>query len=84
MTKEKSALGATGLKALLLAIGIMSLPQPSFASTFPARADRVDSLLANVETPPTLGGISLLRPQPWQPASAYRIGMLMLAKPISP
>ncbi|ANN57547.1 transglutaminase [Mesorhizobium loti NZP2037] len=77
MTKEKSALGATGLKALLLAIGIFGLSHPSFASTVPAGADRVDSLLANVETPPVLGGISLLRRQPWQPASAYRIGMVL-------
>ncbi|TPK58018.1 transglutaminase [Mesorhizobium sp. B2-4-19] len=77
MTKEKSALGATGLKALLLAIGILGLSHPSFASTFPASADRVDSLLANVETPPVLGGISLLRRQPWQPASAYRIGVVL-------
>ncbi|PBB65017.1 transglutaminase [Mesorhizobium sp. WSM4312] len=77
MTKEKSALGATGLKALLLAIGIFGLSHPSLASTFPAGADRVDSLLANVETPPALGGISLLRPQPWQPASAYSIGMVL-------
>ncbi|BCH04119.1 transglutaminase [Mesorhizobium loti] len=77
MTKEKSALGASGLKALLLAIGIFGLSHPSFASTVPAGADRVDSLLANVETPPVLGGISLLRRQPWQPASAYRIGMVL-------
>ena len=35
MTKEKSALGATGLKALLLAIGITGLPQPSSASAVP-------------------------------------------------
>ena len=77
MTKEKSALGATSLKALLLAIGIMGLPQPSSASTFPTGAERVDPLLAKVETPPALGGISLLRPRPWQPASAYRIGMVL-------
>ncbi|KRB31103.1 MULTISPECIES: transglutaminase-like cysteine peptidase [Mesorhizobium] len=74
MKKEKSALGAIGLKALLLAIGITGLPQPSSASAFPSSVGPVDSLLARVETPPTLGGISLLRPQPWQPASAYRIG----------
>jgi len=77
MTKEKSALAATRLKALLLAIGIMSLPQPSSASALPARIDSAGSLLAEVEAPPTLGGISLLRPQPWQPASTYRIGMVL-------
>ncbi|MGX7876838.1 transglutaminase-like cysteine peptidase [Mesorhizobium sp. ORM6] len=75
--KEESALRATELKALLLAIGIMGLPQPSFANTFPASADRVDSVLVKVETPPALGGVSLLRRQPWQPASAYRIGMVL-------
>nr|WP_214474127.1 transglutaminase-like cysteine peptidase [Mesorhizobium sp. dw_380] len=76
MKKEKSAPGATRLKALLLAIGIMSLPQPSSASTFPASLDPADALLATIETPPTLGGISLLRPQPWQPVTAYKIGMV--------
>ncbi|WP_027054994.1 transglutaminase-like cysteine peptidase [Mesorhizobium erdmanii] len=76
MTKEKSALGTTGFKALLLAIGIVGLPQPSFASAFPANVDPAGALLAKVETPPALGGISLLRPQPWQPALAYKIGMV--------
>jgi predicted transglutaminase-like cysteine proteinase len=33
-------------------------------------------MLAAVETPPSLGGVSLLRPQPWRPVSAYRIGMI--------
>lgn len=76
MTKEKSAQGAIGLKALLLLVGIMSLPQPSSASNFPARVDPADALLAKVETPSILGGISLMRPQPWKPAPAYRIGMV--------
>lgn len=76
MTKEKSAQGAIGLKVLLLLVGIMSLPQPSSASNFPARVDPADALLAKVETPSILGGISLTRPQPWQPAPAYRIGMV--------
>ncbi|OBQ62600.1 transglutaminase-like cysteine peptidase [Mesorhizobium erdmanii] len=76
MTKEKSALGTTGFKALLLAIGIMGLPQPSAASAFPASVDPADALLAKVETPPALGGISLLRPRPWQPPLAYKIGMV--------
>ncbi|QKC85753.1 transglutaminase-like cysteine peptidase [Mesorhizobium sp. NZP2077] len=76
MTKEKSVQGTIGLKALLLMVGIMSPPQPSSASNFPARVDPVDALLANVETPSTLGGISLVRPQPWKPVPAYRIGMV--------
>lgn len=76
MKKEKSAAGITGLKLLLLAIGIASLPQPSSASAIAADVGRTDALLAAVETPPSLGGVSLLRPQPWQPVSAYRIGMI--------
>lgn len=76
MKKEKSAAGITGLKLLLLAIGIASLPQPSSASAIAADVGRTDALLAAVETPPSLGGVSLLRPQPWQPVSAYTIGMI--------
>ena len=76
MKQEKTALGTTGLKALLLAIGIMSLPQPSSAGPVAGGIDPVDLVLAKVETPSILGGISLMRPQPWQPAPAYRIGMV--------
>jgi len=76
MKQEKSALGTTGLKALLLAIGIMSLPQPSSAGPVAGGIDPVDLVLAKVETPSDLGGISLLRPQPWQAVPAYRIGMV--------
>lgn len=76
MTKEKSILGATGFKALLLAVGIMSLPQPSSASAFPASVEPAGSLLAKVETPTTLGGISLPWQQPRQPASSYATGMI--------
>jgi len=76
MAKQKSAPRATQLKALLLAIGIMSLPQPSSASAFQGNVDPADALLAKVEAPAALGGISLLRPQPWQPVSAYKIGMV--------
>ena len=76
MTKEKSVQGVIGLKALLLVVGIMSLPQPSFASNFPADVDPADALLAKVETPSILGGISLMRPQPWKAFPAYRIGMV--------
>ena len=76
MKKEKSVLGITRLKLLLLVMGIASLPQPSTASAIKADVGRTDALLAAVETPPSLGGVSLLRPQPWQPVSAYRIGMI--------
>jgi predicted transglutaminase-like cysteine proteinase len=76
MKKEKSSRGITGLKLLLLAMSIASLPQPSSASAIAADVGRTDALLAAVETPRSLGGVSLLRPQPWQPVSAYRIGMI--------
>jgi predicted transglutaminase-like cysteine proteinase len=76
MKKEKSAPGITGLKLLLLAMGIASLPLPSSASAVAADAGAVAGMLAAVETPPSLGGVSLLRPQPWQPVSAYRIGLI--------
>jgi len=76
MKKEKSALGTTGLKLLLLAMGIASLPQPSSASAISVDVGAAAGLLAKVETPPSLGGVSLARPQPWQPAPAYRIGMI--------
>ncbi|MBA1144133.1 transglutaminase-like cysteine peptidase [Mesorhizobium neociceri] len=76
MKKEKSAPGITGLKLLLLAMGIASLPQPSSASAVAVDNRAVAGMLARVETPPSLGGISLARPQPWQPVSAYRIGMI--------
>src|SRR5436190_13104493 len=77
MKKEKSVSGTTGLKVLMLAMGIMSPPQSSSASAFQGSISPADALPAKVETPPTLGGISLLRPQPWQPVSAYRIGMVL-------
>lgn len=76
MKKEKSAPGITGLKLLLLATGIASLPQPSSASAVAVDNRAAAGMLARVGTPPSLGGVSLARPQPWQPVSAYRIGMI--------
>ena len=76
MKKEKSALGTTGLKLLLLAIGMMGMPQPSSASAVASAVEPAEGPLAKVETPAALGGVSLLRPQPWQPVSAYTIGMI--------
>jgi predicted transglutaminase-like cysteine proteinase len=75
MKKQKSALGTTGLKLLLLAIGIMGLSQPSMASAVERDASSTTALSAKVEPPLILGGISLARLQPWQPVSTYRIGM---------
>ncbi|MER9918594.1 MULTISPECIES: transglutaminase-like cysteine peptidase [unclassified Mesorhizobium] len=76
MKKEKSALGITGLRLLLLAMAITSLPQPSSAKAIAVDAGAAAGVLAAVENPSSLGGVSLARPQPWQPVSAYRIGMI--------
>ncbi|MER9207487.1 transglutaminase-like cysteine peptidase [Mesorhizobium sp. M0771] len=76
MKKEKSALGITGLRLILLAMAITSLPQPSSAKAITVNAGAAAGVLAAVETPSSLGGVSLARPQPWQPVSAYRIGMI--------
>ncbi|MGX5840987.1 transglutaminase-like cysteine peptidase [Mesorhizobium sp. ArgA1] len=75
MKKEKSTPGITGLKLLLLAMGIASLPHPSSASAVAEDNRAVVGMLAAVETPSSLGGVSLARPQPWQPVSANRVGM---------
>ncbi|MGX9146814.1 transglutaminase-like cysteine peptidase [Mesorhizobium sp. 128a] len=75
MKKEKSAPGITGLKLLLLAMGIASLAHPSSASAVAEDNRAVVGMLAAVETPSSLGGVSLARPQPWQPVSANRVGM---------
>ncbi|WP_027059491.1 transglutaminase-like cysteine peptidase [Mesorhizobium loti] len=75
MKKQKFALGTTGLRLLLLAIGITGLPQPSSASAFARGFEPVEMSPAKVEIPFALGGVSLLRPEPRQPASAYAMGM---------
>ncbi|WP_027161459.1 transglutaminase-like cysteine peptidase [Mesorhizobium sp. WSM1293] len=72
MKKQKSVPGKTGLQMLLLAIGLVGLAGPSFASDIAAPGRPQEK----VQTPPCLGGVSLTRPQPWQPADAYRIGMV--------
>ncbi|MBZ9847934.1 transglutaminase-like cysteine peptidase [Mesorhizobium sp. CA14] len=59
----------TGIKVLLLAIGLAVQANPSSASVNPA----VASILQKVLAPASLGGVSLARPQPWQPAAAYLI-----------
>lgn len=72
MKKQKSVPGKTRLQMLLLAIGLVGLAGPSFASDIAAPATPQEK----VQTPPCLGGVSLTRPQPWQPAGAYRIGLV--------
>ncbi|RUW89841.1 transglutaminase-like cysteine peptidase [Mesorhizobium sp. M7A.F.Ca.US.010.02.1.1] len=72
MKKQKTVPGKTRLQMLLLAIGLVGLAGPSFASDIAASGWPQEK----VQTPPCLGGVSLARPQPWQPAAAYRIGMV--------
>ncbi|MDX8482528.1 transglutaminase-like cysteine peptidase [Mesorhizobium sp. VK24D] len=78
--KIKKAVPRTlGIKILLLAIGLAGLPNSSSASTIsvanPARQA--------VPAPVLLGGVSLARLQPWQPAAAYRItGVVSAYRPL--
>lgn len=69
MKIQKTASGTTGIKVLLLVIGLAVQANPSSASVNTG-ADRA---LQKVLAPASLGGVSLTRPQPWQPAAAYRI-----------
>ncbi|MDX8529248.1 transglutaminase-like cysteine peptidase [Mesorhizobium sp. MSK_1335] len=59
----------TGIKVLLLALGLASLANPSSASP----NSGADTVLQKALAPASLGGVSLARPQSWQPAAAYRI-----------
>jgi predicted transglutaminase-like cysteine proteinase len=72
MKIEKTSLARTGLKVLLLATGLAGLPQPTFASALFGSVTPADA----PQVPPCLGGVSLARPQPWQTAATYRIGMV--------
>ena len=76
MKKEKSAPGKTGFKVLLLAIGLVGLAGPSFANAVSGEVAAAGTPLEKLQTPPCLGGVSLSRPQPWQPAAPYRVGMV--------
>ncbi|MES0198428.1 transglutaminase-like cysteine peptidase [Mesorhizobium sp. M0011] len=73
MKKQKPVPGKTRLQMLLLAIGLVGLAGPSFASDIAASGWPQEK----VQTPPCLGGVSLARPQPRQPAGAYRIGQVI-------
>ncbi|BCM17374.1 transglutaminase-like cysteine peptidase [Mesorhizobium sp. J8] len=69
MKIQKAAPGTTGIKVVLLAIGLAVSANPSSAGANSA----ADPALQKVLAPASLGGVSLARPQPWQPAAAYRI-----------
>ncbi|PBB42832.1 transglutaminase [Mesorhizobium sp. WSM3866] len=68
MKIQKAASSASRVKVLLLAIGLASLPNASSASAVSVAASQ------SVPAPADLGGVSLVRLQPWQPFAAYRVG----------
>jgi predicted transglutaminase-like cysteine proteinase len=74
MKTQKAALGKTGLKILLLAIGLSGLLLPSSASAMVGDSAPAGALLGRLQPPSSLGGVSLARPQSWQPAAAYYAG----------
>ncbi|TIR22000.1 MAG: transglutaminase [Mesorhizobium sp.] len=69
MKIQKAAPGMTGIKVFLLAVGLAGLANPSSASANSGPEPALQKVIA----PANLGGVSLARPQPWQPAAAYRI-----------
>ncbi|CDX60937.1 conserved exported hypothetical protein [Mesorhizobium plurifarium] len=69
MKIQKAAPGMTGIRFLLLAIGLAVQANPSSAGV----ASGVNPAPQKVLAPASLGGVSLARTQPWQPAAAYRI-----------
>ncbi|MCZ8547901.1 transglutaminase-like cysteine peptidase [Mesorhizobium qingshengii] len=77
MKKQNTARGTTRLKVLLLAIGVAGLAQPSLANNGFGTAAPAGALLEKVQAPSYLGGVSLERPRPSQPAAAYRIGVVL-------
>ena len=74
MKTQKAALGKTGLKILLLATGLSGLPLPSSASAMADDSAPASAMLGRLQPPSSLGGVSLARPQSWQPAAAYYVG----------
>ncbi|WP_363228932.1 transglutaminase-like cysteine peptidase [Mesorhizobium sp.] len=60
----------TGIKVLLLAVGLAGFANPSSAC---ANSGPEQPVPQKMVAPASLGGVSLARPLPWQPAGAYRI-----------
>ncbi|MDG4895318.1 transglutaminase-like cysteine peptidase [Mesorhizobium sp. WSM4976] len=69
MKIQKAAPGMTGIKVLLLAVGLAGFANPSSACANSGPEPVPQKMVA----PASLGGVSLARPLPWQPAGAYRI-----------
>jgi predicted transglutaminase-like cysteine proteinase len=72
MKIQRAATGMTGIRVLFLAIGLAVQANPSSASMDLG----TDPALQGVLAPASLGGVSLTRPQPWRPATAYRLANL--------
>lgn len=72
MKIQRAAPGMTGIRVLFLAIGLAVQANPSSASMDLG----TDPALQEVLAPASLGGVSLTRPQPWRPATAYRLANL--------
>ncbi|MBZ9755828.1 transglutaminase-like cysteine peptidase [Mesorhizobium sp. ESP6-5] len=77
MKKQKNAPGKCKLKLLLLAVGIAGSAQPALAGPVIRNFMPEAALLGAVQAPLGLGGISLQRYQPWQPATPYRISLVL-------
>jgi predicted transglutaminase-like cysteine proteinase len=78
MKTQKALSMKAGLKFLVLAIGLCG-PQPSSARALLGDSAFAGTLAKGVRTPLSLGGVSLARYQPWQPAASYRIGTVSTA-----
>jgi len=75
MNKQKTAPATIRIKVLLLAIGLAGLAQPASATDSPRVGIAATTLLEKVAAPTHLGGVSLQRSEPRQPAAVYQIGM---------
>ncbi|MBZ9795668.1 transglutaminase-like cysteine peptidase [Mesorhizobium sp. ES1-4] len=77
MKKQKNAPGKSKLKLLLLAMGIAGSTQTALAEPVIRDFQPQTARPGTVQPPPDLGGISLRRYQPWQPAAPYRISLAL-------
>jgi len=72
MKIQRADASLSGVTAVLLAIGLAGLPNPSSASALSG----ADPAPLAVAAPSLLGGVSLARSQSWQAAAAYRISSI--------
>ncbi len=72
MNKQKHVWGAVTLQVLLLAIGLVSLEQPSIAGTDFDGVANTGTPLEKPRAPSYLGGVPLERSWPRQPTAAYQ------------